>query len=241
MVLLTLRTIQCIKSIKLFEPRLNRPSLKIVESSHSYDKSLKKICKTSFFLRVSLSFSNDRQERAKWDQENERRCWQKKGGGGEEWRKEQKLTSTAIEEAQVKKRIETHKHCIWNFQRKKVKRSFELFLSKENNYHTYLIIQRPSKVHKYQCTQTHTFFYFSPFLFKKKKSKQTNEVSKLNAYAWRRGKTKKDQSMDITPMFWRKNSKHQPSRGLVNKSVFWSLVWMNSIVRVPSSTNSRMK
>ena len=42
----------------------------------------------------------------------------------------------------------------------------------------------------------------------------------------------RDQSMYITPMFWRKNSKRLPSRGFVNKSTFWSSMWMNSRVRV---------
>ena len=36
-------------------------------------------------------------------------------------------------------------------------------------------------------------------------------------------------------------SNHYVFSFLVNKSVFWSLVWMNSRVRVPSSTSSRMK
>ena len=57
------------------------------------------------------------------------------------------------------------------------------------------LFQWPSKVHKYQYTQTHTifvFFWFFHFLLKKnlkqsKKKKETNKASKLDAYAWRRG------------------------------------------------------
>ena len=37
-----------------------------------------------------------------------------------------------------------------------------------------------------------------------------------------------------------KNSKHLLSRGLVNKLTFWSSVWMNSRVSVPTSISSRM-
>ena len=93
---------------------------------------LKKICRTSFFLCVSLLvfaffliplqifhfaslsikfgsfFSNDKQERAKWDRENERSCWKKikrkkeeKNKNSQAWRRKlkwtkgQKLTSIA--------------------------------------------------------------------------------------------------------------------------------------------------
>ena len=55
-------------------------------------------------IKFGSFFSNDREERARWDREIERSCWQKKKEKGE-GRKEQKFTSTA-EDAQVKRRIE---------------------------------------------------------------------------------------------------------------------------------------
>ena len=55
-------------------------------------------------IKFGSFFSNDREERARWDREIERSCWQKKKKKGE-GRKEQKFTSTA-EDAQVKRRIE---------------------------------------------------------------------------------------------------------------------------------------
>ena len=64
-------------------------------------------------IKFGSFFSDDREERARWDRENERSYWQKKrGGGGEEGRKEQKFISMA-EDAQVKRRIEIRRHCIW--------------------------------------------------------------------------------------------------------------------------------
>ena len=42
MVLLTTRTVLCIKSMKLFEPRLNRLDLRTVNDSHGSDQRFKK-------------------------------------------------------------------------------------------------------------------------------------------------------------------------------------------------------
>ena len=81
-------------------------------------------------------------------------------------------------------------------------------------------------------TNTHCFCIFQFFLFlyekqnkaklKRKQPKtcwtKTKQSIKLDANAWGRKKRGRDQSMEMTPMFWRKNSKRLLSRGLGNKS-----------------------
>ena len=122
------------------------------------------------------------------------------------------------------------------------------------------MFQRPSKVHKYQYTQ-HTlfflFFWFFNFLIlifyfyekqikqiwkqPKQKHERKQTKHKTRCICMRRRVREKDHSKEITPMFWRRNSNYLLSKGLMNKSAFWSSVWMNLRVRVPLSTSSRMK
>ena len=94
--------------MKPFEPWLNRPGLKTVHGFHGSNQSIKKklvnllllaclsvtLCILSLSaLRSSISclsikfgsfFLSDREERATWDRENERSCWQKKKKGKKE-------------------------------------------------------------------------------------------------------------------------------------------------------------
>ena len=105
LVLLTLRTVLCIKSMKPFKPWLNCPSLKTNHCFHGSNQSIKK----NFFLKKKLSnhlllaclsitlfilslstlkssisclfikfgsfFTSDKEEKVRWDRENERSCW----------------------------------------------------------------------------------------------------------------------------------------------------------------------
>ena len=90
-------------------------------------------------------------------------------------------------------------------------------------------------------TNTHCFciflilqFFIFYFYVKQNKTKlKTNKQKhvniqsiKLDANAWERRRKRRDHFIEITPMFWRKNSKRLLSRGLVNKLAFSSLVWM---------------
>ena len=108
------------------------------------------------------------------------------------------------------------------------------------------------------CTKHTLFLYFSVFsiffflnFYKKqnkaKNWKQTNkkmlnkEMYKTRCKCMRKEEKEKRSLHGDYTMFWYMNSNCMLSRGLVNKSTFWLLVWMNSRVSVPSSTISQMK
>ena len=131
--------------MKPFEPWLNRPGLKTVHGFHGSNQSIKKklvnllllaclsvtLCILSLFaLRSSISclsikfgsfFLSDREERATWDRENERSCWQKKKKKGRR-KKRTEIHKHTAEDAQVQRRIEIHLRSwalIRNFPKKK--------------------------------------------------------------------------------------------------------------------------
>ena len=87
-----------------------------------------------------------------------------------------------------------------------------------------------------------SFYFFLIFIWKTKQSRTENNKNMLNkakhnANAWGRKRREGDQSMEMTLMFWRRNSKCLLSRGLVNKSAFWSSVWIN---KLPSEVMSNL-
>ena len=89
------------------------------------------------------------------------------------------------------------------------------------------------------------FLYFSkfPLFFKEtwniKWSIKTN-IQKLEVHMLEEGR-EENHSKETTPRFWRRNSKFLQSKGFMKRSAFWSSVWMNSRVRMSSSTNSWIK